>query len=136
MAKEISYAGSRFTKISAERKKDFSGKISLNTNIKINSIEPVKDQKEVIDISYSFLIDYGGFGKVELQGNLFVQADVKVAKSLINSMKEKKFDTDEHLSITNMIVQKATIKALEIEEELGLPFHIRLPTLALKKESD
>ena len=51
-------------------------------------------------------------------------------------MKEKKFDTDEHLSITNMIVQKATIKALEIEEELGLPFHIRLPTLALKKESD
>ena len=41
---------------------------------------------------------------------------------------------DEHAHITNMIIQKASIKAFELEEELGLPIHISLPQMQIKKK--
>jgi hypothetical protein len=63
-----------------------------------------------------------------------VGAEKKTIKSLVKSWKEKKFDTPEHAAITNIILQKSSIKAFELEEELGLPIHIRLPTVTLDKK--
>jgi len=49
-------------------------------------------------------------------------------------MRENSFENEESLAITNIILQKASIKALELEEELGLPPHIRLPSVKLNEE--
>lgn len=126
---DLKLMGSRFTSISGKRQSNFKGNLSVNANIKITNIETVKETKEAIKVEYDFGIDYGESGNVDLKGILFLYTDSKTIKILVKSWKEKKFDTPEHVKITNAIIQKATVKALELEEELGLPFHIRLPSL-------
>tara|TARA_Y100000310_G_scaffold345856_1_gene471528 strand:+ start:11144 stop:11545 length:402 start_codon:yes stop_codon:yes gene_type:complete len=133
MAK-ISLVGSKFTKIFATKNPDFSGKLSMKTNIKVTSIEAIKEAKEAIKISYEFQIEYPKLGEIELRGNLFITTDQKTIKSLQKSWKDKKFENEEYMMITNLINQKATLKALELEEEIGLPIHIKLPTLNYKKD--
>ena len=126
--------GSKFTKLEAERKPDFTGKLSINTNIKINNIENFEELKNTLKISYDFEVNYNELGRIIIQGNIFISTNPKIIKELLRSWKDKKFDTPEQLQITNYIIQKASIKAFELEEELGIPIHIRLPTLSPKKD--
>lgn len=131
---DMRLVGSKFTKISAERKPNFNGKLTMSTNIKMNNIDLAKEAKDTIKISYEFKVDYTDLGGITIEGELYISTDPKSIKSLQKSWKEKTFDTPEQISITNLIIQKASIKAFELEEEIGLPIHIRLPTLAPKKE--
>jgi len=128
----LKLAGSRFTRINAERKPDFSGKLEMKTNIKINSLDKIKDAKDALKLGYTFEVDYTELGKVEIEGILFLSGDSKTIKELLKIQKEKKYDSPEYIGITNLIIQKASIKAFELEEELGLPIHIKLPTLSIK----
>ena len=129
----LKLVGSKLTKVSAERNQNFSGKLELKTNIKINSIEKIKEAKDTAKLSYLFEVDYVELGKILVEGDIFLSGDMKSIKDLLKLQKEKKIDTPEHIAITNLIIQKASIKAFELEEELGLPIHIKLPTLSLKK---
>jgi hypothetical protein len=131
---EIKLIGSKFTKVIAERKPEFSGKLSMDQNIKIVDIDKAKDTKDTIKVSYNFTVDYKELGKVEVEGVLFISGDQKTIKILLKQWKDKTLDTPEYIAITNVIIQKASIKAIELEEEMGLPIHFRLPTLAPKKE--
>ena len=131
---DLKLMGSRLIQISGKRKPEFDGKLAIDTNIKITNIEQMKDWKEAIKVEYDFNIDYGDLGSIELKGMLFFHTSSKSIKNLTKSWKEKKFDSAEHVKITNVIIQKATVKALEIEEERGLPMHIRLPSIKPKEE--
>lgn len=126
-------AGSRITKLSAERKPDFSGKLEMKTNIKIDSIEKVKEAKDTVKLTYTFEVEYVELGGVSIEGLLFLSGDAKSIKELLKVQKDKKYDSPEYIGITNLIIQKASIKAFELEEELGLPIHIKLPTLSIKE---
>ena len=79
--------GSRFTKIIAERKPEFSGKLEMKTNIKINSIEKVKDSKDTVKTTYTFEIDYTELGKVSIEGSLFLSGDSKSIKEILKIRK-------------------------------------------------
>lgn len=128
--------GSRLSKVSAERNPDFSGKLSMKTNVKIKDMEKIKDPKDTIKLNYSFEVDYGELGKIDILGNLFLTGDTsKAVKDLLKLHKDKNYETEEYIAITNLIIQKASIKAFELEEELGLPIHIKLPTLTFKKNN-
>lgn len=129
----LKLAGSRFTKLNAERNTEFSGKLEMKTNIKIISMEKVKDTKDAVKVEYGFIVDYIELGKVEIEGMLFLSCDTKTVKEMLKNNKNKKHDTPESIAITNLIIKKASIKAFELEEELGLPIHIKLPTLSLKE---
>ena len=131
----LKLVGSRIIKIDAERSQDFDGKIEMKTNIQIPSIEKIKNAKETIKVSYTFEVDYGELGKITIGGLLFLSGDAKIIKDILKSQKDKKYNTPENIAITNVIIQKASIKAFEIEEELGLPIHIQLPTLSVKKDN-
>ncbi|MAG39893.1 hypothetical protein CMI41_02920 [Candidatus Pacearchaeota archaeon] len=133
---QITLMSSRLTKVSGNREMEFSGKISMNQNIKIKSMEkfkPTNSKIESIKADYSFEIDYGELGKVEIEGILFLGTDSKTTKKILEEYKNKNFQSAEQIKIMNMIIQKASIRAFEIEEELGLPIHIRLPELAPKQ---
>ncbi|MCK5450045.1 hypothetical protein KAI32_04210 [Candidatus Pacearchaeota archaeon] len=130
----IKLIGSKFTKINAERKQNFTGKLTINTNIQIKDLEKIEEMKDTLKASYEFEITYNELGKINIEGNVFVSAASKIIKELLKSWDDKKFETPEHVQITNYIIQKASIKAFELEEELGLPIHIRLPTLSPKKD--
>ena len=129
----LKLAGSRFTKLNVERNMEFNGKVEMTTNIKITSLEKHKEAKDTITITYTFEVDYTELGKLSVEGLLFLSGDSKTIKELLKSQKEKQFDNQEYIGITNLIMQKASIKAFELEEELGLPIHIKLPTVSAKK---
>lgn len=126
--------GSKFTKIIAERKPNFTGKLNINTNIQIKDLEKVEELKDTLKISYNFEVIYNELGGINIEGTIFISTPPKMMKELLKSWKDKQFNTPEHLQITNYIIQKSSIKAFELEEELGLPIHIRLPTLNPKKD--
>jgi len=137
MESKLNLLSSRLTKVGGERNTEFSGKISMNQNIKIKSMEkfkPKESKTESIRAEYSFEIDYADLGKVEVEGILFIGADSKTIKSVLSEFESKKFDSQEQVTIMNMIIQKASLRAFEIEDELGLPIHIRLPQLAPKQQ--
>ena len=125
--------GSKFTKLNAERNTEFSGKLEIKTNIKVVSLDKVKEAKDSLKLSYNFDIDYNELGKISIEGILYLSGDSKTIKELVKIQKDKKYDSPEYIAITNLIIQKASIKAFELEEELGLPIHIKLPTLSVKK---
>lgn len=136
MVRDIKLAGFKYLKISSERSEAFDGNLKITPGINIKSIEKVKGSKqELLSIEFVFNVDYNGLGKIELLGKLYLLVDAKTLKEAIDGWENKKLDNEINMIILNVIMQKAAIKALILEEEMGLPPHIRLPKLqAGKKE--
>jgi len=131
---ELKLAGSKFLKVSAERNPDFSGKLEVKTNINIDSLDKIKEAKDALKLGYTFMVNYGTLGEISIKGLLFLSGDSKTIKSLLKIQEDKKYDSPEYVGLTNLIIQKASIKAIELEEEIGLPIHIKLPTLSIQKK--
>jgi len=127
MTKEIRLVGFNFIKISAERNPTYDGKIETKSNVSIDKLEKVKNstKQDTLKVDFSVDIDYGDLGKVDLQGNLFLIADAKVIKETVSAWESKKEPTNLQLGIVNIILQKTSIKAIQIEEEIGLPIHLQ-----------
>ena len=53
-------------------------------------------------------------------------------KEVLEDWKKKKLSDSFQEILFNIILRKANIKALELEEELNLPFHINLPSIKKK----
>ncbi len=137
MLKDIKLVGFRYSKIGVERVEDPEGELKITPNINIKSIEEHRSKttkQDVLQIDFQFKIDYSSLGKVELEGKLYLSVDKKILKDTIDEWKSKKLGKDINLIILNIIMQKASIKALELEEEMNLPPHIQLPRLQLDKK--
>ena len=131
--KNIKLIGAKFLEIEAKRNPEFSGKLELKTNIQIISLEEVKKSKDTLKLTYMFEVNYADLGKIKISGDLFILSDSKTIKTILKSKKNKEYNTPEYIELTNLIIRKASIKAFELEEELNLPIHIKLPTLSIKK---
>ncbi|MCK4650493.1 hypothetical protein KAT36_04660 [Candidatus Pacearchaeota archaeon] len=129
----IKLIGAKILEIDAKKNPNFTGKLELKTNIEINSLEKVEKHKDTIKITYIFEINYGDLGKIKIKGELFLLIDPKTIKTIFKNYENKEYNTPEYITITNSVIQKASIKALELEEELGLPIHIKLPKLSIKE---
>ena len=131
--------GFNFTKISVEKFKEVDNELKFNTKIDISSIEPlksdlikVKDEPIKIDFVYSVLYE-PGFAKLELAGTTILSVESRIAREILKGWKDKEMNEDFRIFMFNIILRKANIKALELEDELNLPTHIPLPML--NKES-
>jgi len=131
--KSLKLIGSKFIKIEAERNLDFNDKFELKTNIKIISLEKIQNSKNSLKLSYGFDVKYGELGKIKLIGILYLTGNSKIIKELLKIKEKKEYNTPEFIVITNLIIEKASIKALELEEELSLPIHIKLPKISIPK---
>lgn len=129
----IKIIGTKFLELESKRDPDFSGKLELKTNINIESLKEIKETKNTLKVVYIFNIDYGKLGEIKIKGVLFLSADNEIIKKILKNKENKEYNTPEYISVTNFIIQKASIKAFELEEELGLPIHIKLPSLSIKK---
>ncbi|MFH0808071.1 MAG: hypothetical protein V1888_00425 [archaeon] len=130
---KIKLIGSKFLEIKAERNLDFTGKLKLKTNINIISIEKVEKSKDTLKIIYNFKVNYEDLGEIYIKGILFLISDINTIKNIIKNKENKEYNNEEYILITNLIIQKASLKALELEEELNLPIHIKLPSISFKK---
>lgn len=132
MAKDIKLAAVNFYKVSAERNPNFKEQVSVKPTINISNIEEYKPSKnDACKVDFNFGISYGDLGKVELSGAIFLTMDSKTLKETLKSWKDKKVDNETNLLILNIIMQKASLKALQLEEDLGLPPHVSLPRLQI-----
>lgn len=127
--------GFNFTKINAEKFKEGFGNVKFNTKIDISSIDSlksdvIKTKDELIKVDFSYVISYEpDFAKLELAGNIILSVEPKIAREVLKGWKDKQTSNEFRIFLFNIILRKSNIKALQLEEEIGLPNHIPLPSL-------
>jgi len=137
----IRIVGFNYKKISVEKKKDTERGMKINTNIEIKDIKfdkiDVFGDKETANIEYEFKIQYEpGIAKVEFKGSILLLIDEEsVVKEIKDSWKEKKVPENVRIGILNMIFSRCNLKALQLEDDLGLPQHLPAPRLGREDNS-
>ena len=124
--------GFNFKKISVERKKDIQGKLEIKSNLQIDDIEKesIDIAGEILKFHYEYSILYEpGFAEINFKGNVLVLPEKEDVKKILKEWKKKKLSEDVRLPIFNFIMSKCNLKALQFEEEFGLPPHLPLPRL-------
>jgi hypothetical protein len=129
----------QFTKISAERLENIVKTYKIQSNIdllKINSIKENKIQlnEDILEITFVYKLDYSELANLELKGKILAKLDEKESKDVLTQWKNKKLPEQFKLVVFNLILTKSNIKALELEEELKIPYHISLPKVGINKK--
>ncbi len=139
--------GFNFKKISAERFPNFKSNTGINTNINFLDIDKEKidilKELETIKISFHFSVDYGTNteGKDEkdaqicFDGTILLSLDKEESKAIFKSWKKKQLPESMRLPLFNLILNKCSIRALQLEEEIGIPSHVPLPRIAKKEDN-
>ena len=132
--------GFNFNKISIEKFSNKSEKINAKMNIEIKEILKIKEnviksKEDLLAIEFVYNIDYSPeFAKIEFTGTLLLSIDPKEAKEILKEWEQKKTPKEFRMAVYNIILKKANVKALSLEDEIGLPLHIQLPFF--KKEEE
>ncbi len=130
--------GFNLIKISVERKEKPEQKLEIKQNINIDSISKDKiniSKDEVLKIEFTFNVDYNpDFAKLELKGYVIILPEKEELKKIIKEWKNKKLQEEFRIPLFNFIMSKCNIKALNLEDEMGLPLHIPMPRLGSKRE--
>jgi hypothetical protein len=128
-------AGFNFTKINVEKKKDSFKELKIDTKIDLLDLKEInsslKSKDSFIGISFNYEISYNpDLALIGFKGNILLALDSKQAKDILKDWKEKKISEEFRLLIFNLILRKANIKAIQLEEELNLPLHFQLPSIS------
>lgn len=123
--------GFNLKKIVAEKNDNLPEKLQIHQNINIKDIQkekvPISNQ-EALMIVFNFSIEYSEeYAKLEFEGNLILLPEKNELKDFLKSWKDKKIPETERAGLFNFIMSKCNIKALNLEDELGLPFHVPMP---------
>jgi len=136
----IKVVGFNFRKIGVEKTSDSMKDIKINTKIDISDINEVKSdmlkgEEQIIGVKFVYNIEYNpNIANINLEGIILLALDKDEAKNILESWKTKKVSESFRISLFNLILRKSNVKALELEEEMNLPFHIPFPSLKAKKE--
>ena len=125
--------GFNLTKILAERQEEDGQGISVDQNIDIKDIKeekiPITNNK-ALKIKFTLTVTYSkDFGKIEFEGSIMTLPDEGEFKSIMDSWKDKKIPENMRLGIFNFIMVKCNVKALYLEDEMGMPLHVPMPRL-------
>ena len=141
-------AGYSLTEIQAKKDPNFK-RSSINTNIEFTDIikeklEFLKDS-EALKATFKFSVNYkGDENKEDLQNNqaevsfkgfLMLSVSKDESKEFIKSWKKKEVPKNMVLPLYNFILKKCSIKALQLEEDMGLPSHLPLPQVQPQKNN-
>ena len=132
--------GFNLTKILAERQEEDGQGIRVDQNINIKDIKEEKNpitNNKALKIKFTLTVTYSkDFGKIEFEGSIMTLPDEGEFKSIMDSWKDKKIPENMKFGIFNFIMNKCNVKALHLEDEMGMPLHIPMPRLSkeLKKK--
>ncbi len=130
--------GFNFNKISAEKLESKGKDLKINTEMDVSNIKKLdtdlfKGKDEVLEVRFVYNVDYKpDFAKIKIEGAIIFQTEQKKAKQILKDWKKKKLSEEFRLSVFNIILKKSSLKALELEDELNLPFHIPMPSFKKK----
>ena len=129
-----------YSKISIEKKSNDLKNLKIATGLDIKSIEAAKpgvfqSEESFLNVSFKYYIDYKEeIAKIEMEGNMLWATDSKGAKEILKAWENKKLDDNLKIKLLNVILIKANIKAIQLEEEMNLPIHFRMPTINSEKK--
>jgi len=121
-------------KIQAEKNNFSFEKLNINTNIQIKNIteEKIEFLKDLIPLKFSFefIIMYEpSIANIKIEGYVIVSVTKQQAKDIIKKWDKKNLDEELKIDIFNFIISKTSLKALQIEEDLDLPYHLPFPRI-------
>jgi hypothetical protein len=130
--------GFNFTKVSAEKLKENVPNMKVSTKIEVPSVKEansnvLKMKEDLLKVEFKYEVQYSpDVAKIELKGTLIIAVDQKIAKEALKNWQDKDNEKLKELRIFvfNLILRKANIKALELEEEFNLLPHLPLPSLS------
>lgn len=138
--------GFNITKISAENNFEKNSKVGqTSTDVQFLDVSkdkvPLINNLEILKISFSFLISYkelkedkDSLGFVKIEGHSLFTTDQKEIKDALISWKKKEIPENIRLPLFNLILKKCSLKALMLEDELGLPSHFPLPQVRQEQQ--
>ncbi|MEK6889544.1 MAG: hypothetical protein AABW80_05565 [Nanoarchaeota archaeon] len=138
--------GFNFTKVSANRKPQLLKRLVINTNIEFLEIEKEKIEMlkdlDPLKIDFRFSVVYQNQeqanqkkekedkdAEVSFDGNIVLSADKEEAKDILKSWKKREVPQTLKISLFNLILKRCSVRALALEEELGLPLHVGIPQI-------
>lgn len=127
--------GFNFKKILSEKKNPIRGKLKINNNLKIVSIdqetETISKSDELLKFEFMFSINYDPeVGYTEIEGNLVYMDEPDKIKQILNDWKkDKKLSKEISTVVFNTILARTNIKALTLAQDVNLPPHFRLPLI-------
>lgn len=140
--------GFGFNKLSSQKFDAYKQGTNKTTNIEITNVEkedlPFESKNDNYKISFKFEVLYSNpeskkenkVGEVVIEGSLNILLENENSKDLVKSWKKKELSNAVKQPLFNMILRKCSIRAISLEEEVGLPSHIPIPQIKIapKKE--
>ena len=125
--------GFNLTKILVQKKETTKDKLQVNQNIDIKDISeekiPITEDK-ALKIKFNLVINYSDdYAKLEFEGSVLTLPEKDELKEFLESWKNKKIPERIRIPIFNFIMNKCNVKALYLEDEMALPFHIPMPRI-------
>jgi hypothetical protein len=139
MSKEIKLLGFNFTKINVERFLEIKAPVTLKSDINIKNITAPENKiikQDIIQTDFVFTLVFENMGNILMEGSFMLGLDEGESKEILKQWKAKTLDEQKKLLILNIIMQKCSLKALQLEEEMGLPYHIQIPKLTTQPKSE
>ena len=134
--------GFNFTKINVEKEKDSFTDLKISNSIDVSSIEEVKQEilkskEDVLAIKFKYSVLYNPkIAKVELEGNILLSVEPSMTKEVLKKWKDKETPEEFRMPLFNIILRKAGVQALELEDGMNLPLHMQMPLLRKQENSD
>lgn len=133
--------GLNFKKILIERKSHEQGKLNVAMKIDIQDIKPVKNSpmkdKDLLNFEFIFdlkyLLEKKEIADLSFLGTVLYITEKESATAILEEWKKKQIKEDLKILILNSVMTRCNIKALEFEEELNLPPHLKLPFFQKKE---
>jgi hypothetical protein len=135
--------GFNYTKLSATRERELQ-QISISTNIKFTDFEKEKidmfQNEEIYKLYFDFIISYDSDkkkeskAKISAEGFILLSLNSDEVKEFTKSWKKKEIPPQFVLTIYNFLWKKCSLKAIHLEEDLGLPLHLPIPRFTKKTD--
>jgi hypothetical protein len=134
--------GFSFTKMLVEKNNPVKGKVSINNNVGIKSLEESKlnidSSRRALKLEFEFSSTYEpNIGKIHFDGEVIYLVDKDKAEEAIkNWKKNKKIEKDMMTNVLNNVLVKCNIQALILSKDMNLPPPIPLPKVGDKNKNE
>jgi hypothetical protein len=130
-----------YNKVHAEKnKKQSPGQISIRNNVSITNISlgnmRASDKQKAIVVDFSFSITYDPIGLISIDGSIVDIEEEAKAKDFIDVWeKHKRVEKDLTTKVITVVLEKCTIKAMILSQDIGLPSPVPLPRIKINNET-
>ena len=127
-------------KVFAEKTGPMKGQIEIKSGLDVKQISEEKvgpAKEDHLKFEFAFTIEFReNIGKIEILCSALVKDDDNQTKEILKEWKKKQFNHPIKLPLFNLIMDKCNLKALELEDQVNLPFHIPFPKVAPQKKAE